>query len=193
MEDQSMDLTNAATPPQKDLGARPRDTWPYPPGMQDVRLVVGNEKFTAGPPPRAPSDKKAGSTTHPVVACPVTSTPAVKPGGAVKPEGANGGGIQQESVLITSSAEGVGSSPQPATVHQGAVDRSDGGQGAPPGDTQYRRERGTNFEHKVKLLATFDGKENWDSFIGPLERLATKRGWSDALRLDALFMRLRAR
>ena len=83
----------------------------------------------------------------------------------------------------------------PAIVDKAAPPVTLDGPGAVPavalGDAQLRRGGGPHFESEVKLLATFDGKENWDSFAGPLERLATKRGWDDAQRLDALYMRLR--
>ena len=43
----------------------------------------------------------------------------------------------------------------------------------------------------TKLLAPFNGSEDWNVFVGPFERMARKKGWTDEERLDRLYERLR--
>lgn len=43
----------------------------------------------------------------------------------------------------------------------------------------------------TKLLAPFNGSEDWNVFVGPFERMARKKGWTDEERLDRLHERLR--
>ena len=56
---------------------------------------------------------------------------------------------------------------------------------------QSWRGNGRGYESDIKLLATFDGKGDWDSFVGPFERMAKKRCWDKDVCLDALYLRLR--
>ena len=56
------------------------------------------------------------------------------------------------------------------------------------GNSGNRHNMGRQLPHeasKVKL-ATYDGKEDWDSFLLPFEHLACKYGWTGAERIDRL-------
>lgn len=59
-----------------------------------------------------------------------------------------------------------------------------------PNRTRYSSGH-TSDKHNKPKLATFDGKEDWESFIVPLERIARRFGWSEEDTLDQVFTNLR--
>ena len=163
-----MELTTPLVPRPNGPDVRPRE-YALPPGMENVGSVADgrnrshhpNSFVTSTPAERVGRSARARNA-FPEGSHHFLSTPSR--GDAAPPTGGTGG---PPSVITNSPVVGNGR------------DRS----------SSYRREAG--HESEVKLLATYDGKGDWDSFIGPFERMARKRNWSKEVCLDMLYLRLR--
>ena len=173
MELQDMELTAPLVPRPDGPDVRPRQyasPGSLPPGMEDVGSVADGRNRSHHPNPF------------------ITSTPAERGGKNARirnafPEGSHHYLSTPSRGDAAPPSGGIGGPPPNMTGNSPAVgsrtERS----------SSFRRDAG--HESEVKLLATYEGKGDWDSFIGPFERMALKRSWSKDICLDMLYLRLR--
>ena len=71
------------------------------------------------------------------------------------------------------------------------VDRATSVEDRGPGEQPLARPQSSDWSGSTKLLATFDGKEDWAIFFGPFQRMATQQGWSEESCINRLYERVR--
>ena len=206
--ERDMDLTGDITTPLRGPAVRSKqsDMFPVPEGMEAAALVADQRGRGTAATPYTPLGEYG-------LRYPSTSTPLGSSGGGRRSHGASldrhsydrnpfrrdssvrGGGSEHQPA-DDSFTRGVAAQLPPATTPGGTrepVRETNATPAAPESDGERNRGRSRDGrgsredpEWNVKLLAPFDGKEDWEGFLGPFERMAKKNGWNKEVSLDKL-------